>query len=312
MPSREPSTTLVLSGLDGGNPLAFLAAVGTLRTATRAVPSAGWTMCWKTHDGHWSPVLVGGTSLTEDGLVELLMPALKTMDGDPALCFADDLTVGREQFREVAQAAQRVATLADRHFADFVAAFGCDSLSVPRKDQIQDTALRTMSGAGHQHFLKSMRELVENTEPSHLKESLFSPWRYSDPRPSLRWDPLDDRRHALRWKNPSGDAVRTVRGANRLAIEALPLLPVAPGEHRLHTTGFSERRGEGDNGVEFTWPIWDASVDVEVVRSLLGLAEIQEPRPDRDTLVARGVVEVYRSQRITVDKYRNFTNAVPV
>ena len=152
MPSREPSTALVLSGLDGGNPLAFLAAVGTLRAATRAAPSAGWTMRWKTHDGHWSPVLVGGTSLTEDGLVELLMPALKTMDGDPALCFADDPTVGREQFREVAQAAQRVATLADRHFADFVAAFGCDSLSVPRKDQIQDTALRTMSGAGHQHL----------------------------------------------------------------------------------------------------------------------------------------------------------------
>ena len=173
MPSREPSTARVLSGLDGGNPLAFLAAVGTLRTVTRAAPSAGWTMSWKTHDGHWSPVLVGGTSLTEDGLIELLMPALKTMDGDPALCFADDLTIGREQFREIAQDAQRVATLADRHFADFVAAFGCDSLSVPRKDQIQDTALRTMSGAGHQHFLKSMRELVETTEPSHLKDSFL-------------------------------------------------------------------------------------------------------------------------------------------
>lgn len=86
---------------------------------------------------------------------------------------------------------------------------------------------------------------------------------------------------------------------------------MAPGEHKLHTTGFSERRGEGDNGVRFTWPIWDASLDVDVVRSLLGLAEIQEPRPDRDALAARGVVEVYRSQRITVDKYRNFTSAVP-
>lgn len=309
MPSREPSEALVLSGLDGSNPLAFLAAAGTLRTVTRAAPSAGWAMRWKTHAGHWSPVLLGGASLTEDDLVELLMPVLKTMDGDPALCFADDLTIGHEQFQGIARAAQRAATLADRHIADFVAAFGCDSLSVPRKDQIQDTALRTMSGAGHQHFLKSMRELVETTELSHLKESLFAPWRYSDPRPSLRWDPLDDRRHALRWKNPSGDAVQTMRGANRLAIEALPLLPTAPGEHKLHTTGFSERRGED---VYFTWPIWNVPLDVQVVRSLLSLAEIQEPRPDRDSLSARGVVEVYRCQRITVDKYRNFMSAAPV
>ena len=309
MPSHESSTVLVLSGLDGGNPLAFLAAIGTLRAVTRAAPSVEWTLSWKMHDGHWSPVLGGSMPLKEDSLIELLMPILKSMDGDPALCFADDLTVSRGRFRGVAQDAHRAATLTNRHFADFVGAFGCDSLSVSRKDQIQDTALRTMSGAGHQHFLKFMRDLVQTTESIHLKDSLFAPWRYSDPRPSLRWDPLDDRRHALRWKNPSGDSVQTMRGANRLAIEALPLLATAPGEHQLHTTGFVNRRGEG---VLFTWPIWDTPLNVEIVRSLLSLAEIQEPRPNRDSLAARGVVEVYRSQRITVDKYRNFTGAVPV
>ena len=309
MPSHESSTELVLSGLDGGNPLAFLAAVGTLRTVTRAASCAEWTLSWKMHDGHWSPVLGGSIPLKEDSLIELLMPVLTSMNGNPALCFADDLTVTCEHFRGVAQDAHRAATLTNRHFADFVVAFGCDSLSVPRKDQIQDTALRTMSGAGNQHFLKFMRELVETTESVHLKDSLFAPWRYTDPRPSLRWDPLDDRRYALRWKNPSGDSVQTVRGANRLAIEALPLLPTAPGEHKLHTTGFSNRRGEG---VLFTWPIWDMPLNVEIVRSLLSLAEIQEPRPNRDSLAARGVVEVYRSQRITVAKYRNFTRAVPV
>jgi len=101
---------------------------------------------------------------------------------------------------------------------------------------------------------------------------------------------------------------QTMRGANRLAIEALPLLPTSPGERRLHTTGFSERRGEG---VHFTWPIWEMPLAVELVRSLLGLEDLQQPCPNRDSLLARGVVEVYRSQRITVDKYRNFTAAVP-
>ena len=99
-----------------------------------------------------------------------------------------------------------------------------------------------------------------------------------------------------------------MRGANRLAIEALPLLPTVPGERRLHTTGFSERRGEG---VMFTWPIREPPLNVEVVRSLLSLAEIQEPRPNRGSLMGRGVVEVFRSRRITVGKYRSLSSAVP-
>ena len=315
MPQHEHFTALVLSGLDGGNPLAFLAAVGTLRTVTRAEPSAEWRLAWTIHDGHWSPALSGGArdandglTLTEDGLIELLMPVLTAMDDDPAFSFADDLTVNCEQFRRVARDAYRTATPSDRHFADFITAFGCDGLSDARGNRIQDTALRTMSGAGHQHFLKFMRELVTETDFAALKRSLFSPWRYTDPRPSLRWDPIDDRRHALRWKNPSGDAVQTMRGANRLAIEALPLLPTSPGERRLHTTGFSERRGEG---VHFTWPIWETPLAVELVRSLLSLEELQQSRPNRDSLLARGIVEVYRSERITVDKYRNFAAAVP-
>ena len=63
MPSNESSTVLVLSGLDGGNPLAFLAAIGTLRAVTRAASSAEWTLSWKMHDGHWSPVLGGSMPL---------------------------------------------------------------------------------------------------------------------------------------------------------------------------------------------------------------------------------------------------------
>ena len=39
--------------------------------------------------------------------------------------------------------------------------------------------------------------------------------------------------------------------------------------------------------------------------------ELQDPEPNRDTLRARGIVEVYRCRRITTRKYRNFTHAVP-
>lgn len=308
MTANEPPG-LPLNGLDGGNPLGFLAAVGVLRTTAEADSSLDWRLRWGMREGAWSPVLLGKTALTADGLLDLLLPALKKMKGHPAFAFADDLTLSCAEFRRVARSACRAAEPADRRQADFMAAFGCDIHPVSPKDpRIQDTALRTMSGAGHQHFIGSMRELVEETDAAHLRASLFEAWQYADPKPSLRWDPQDDRRYALRWKEPSGDPVRTIRGANRLAVEALPLFPTAPGERQLHTTGFTQRRGEG---ALFTWPIWEVPLSIDTVRSLLSLAELQEPQPDRRSLLARGVVEIYRSQRITKDKYRNFTAAVP-
>ncbi len=309
MPTSELPPGLLLRGIDGSNPLGFLAAVGTLRVVTCVSPSSNWHLQWQVCDGTWTPKLLGNDPLSEDDLIDILMPPPKKAKDQPALTFAKNLNVGCERFRAVTERAQEASTFTDRQEADFVAAFGCESLPISRKDPtIQDTALRTMSGAGHQHFLGSMWELIQTTEPDHLRASLFLSWQYSDDRPNLRWDPVDDRRYALRWKKPSGDPVRTMRGANRLAVEALPLFPTAAGERRLHTTGFSQRSGEG---VSFTWPIWDGPLNIDTVRSVLSLAELQEPKPNRDRLLAMGIVEVYRSERITRDKYRNFTAATP-
>ena len=310
MTQNEAASGLLLSGLDGGNLLGFLAAIGTLRVVAGADFSAEWSLRWEVNGGVWTPILIGDKEISAEGLIEkLLMPALEGKDSDTSepFDFADNLNVSPELFREVTVAAHKNATLHNRRYADFVAAFGCESLATSDK-KIQDTALRTMSGAGHQHFLRSMRELVATTERNHLWSTLFETWQYSDDRPSLRWDPADDRRHALRWKRPAGDPVKTMRGANRLAIEALPLLPTAPQEKELHTTGFSQRQGEG---VSFTWPIWECPLGVDIVRSLFSLAELQNPRPNRGRLRAMGVVEIFRCQRITVEKYRNFTPALP-
>src|SRR5690606_35990470 len=91
---------------------------------------------------------------------------------------------------------------------------------------------------------------------------------------NLRWDPIDDRRYALRWENPSADPSKTMRGANRLAIEALPLLPTMPINSRLGTTGF---QGSGTRDTFFTWPIWSVPLNMPVVASLLsGTDDIAE------------------------------------
>jgi hypothetical protein len=175
---------------------------------------------------------------------------------------------------------------------------------------IEDTALRTVSGAGHQHFLGIMRNVIAITTVDHLRRALFAPWDYADPMPNstLRWDPVDDARHALQWRNPSGDPARkvggTMLGATRLAIEGLPLFQTMPSGTRLQTTGFT---GTGRRNTFFTWPLWEGEIGVDSCRSLLALAALQGEVPDAAMLRKRGVLAVFRSQRITEGKYRNFT-----
>lgn len=293
---------LLLPGLDGANPLGFLAAVGTLRTLGVNRPNVDWRMAWVSKGGVWCPELSASRTLNATELVELLGTALQRED-TPEFDFAKNLAITGDEFRGVVQRAQASASKNDRRFADFLAAFGCEAL-VGDNDKIQDTAFRTMSGVGHQHFLGTMRALVGETTNSQLNEALFETWAYSQRKLGLRWDPKEDRRYALRWSDPSdGEGVPVVRGANRLAVEALPLFPTAPNGNRLETAGFTDRM--------FTWPIWGWPLSVDVVCSLLALKETQALEPDRVCLSAMGVVELYRSQRISVDKYRNFSMAHP-
>jgi len=294
---------LVLAGIDGSNLLGFLAAVGTLRAATLAEPSREWRMKWVSHVGVWTPELLSNRGIAPTDLVHLLDTVLKRPT--PEFDFEMNLAVTPKRFREVAHKAQLCASDQDRGYADFLAAFGCDALAT-NEGKIQDTALRTMSGTGHQHFLGTMQQLARKTDVEDLRRSLFDTWTYSDRKFGLRWDPREDRRYALRWDNPTaGNGVPTMRGANRLAVEALSLLPTVPNGMRLETTGFvrTERR--------FSWPIWVCPVGMEVVRSALAMAGTQLREPDRSVLQAVGIVEVYRSQRFTVDKRRNFTIAHP-
>ena len=299
---------LLLSGLDGSNPLGFLAAVGTLRTVGLAEPDAGWSMKWLMRDGIWVPALFADRSTSSNALVDLLCCQLRR-ESTPEFDFSKNLNIKPGQLRSEAMMARSHAQPHDRRHADFIAAFGCEIYETRDRKSIQNTALRTMSGAGHQHFLGTMRELISVTERAHLHSSLFAAWRYSDEKLGLRWDPEEDRRYALRWDDPSdGGGVKTVRGANRLAIEALPVFPTVPGERELETTGFSTR----DRAALFTWPIWRVAISIDVLRSLLALPDIQRPEPSRERLAEMGVVELYRSQRITAGKYRNFTRALPV
>ncbi len=272
-------------------------------------------MSWNLVNGHWKPRLRSATEINRAALINLLDRQLKESAGLAAFSLGNNLTINAADFRDALVRGQSSTSAEDRRNVDFLVAFGSDIIESQSNGkptgQIADTDFRTMSGAGHQHFLKTMRTFIDDTSSCHLEKALFEPWVYDDPwkNHSMRWDPVDNNRYALRWDDPAKDSSKnqsgSVWGGNRLAIEALPLFPTQPRQRRLETTGFLKR----NRMVVLSWPVWLPAIELPVVRSLLSLSQIQKDQPDRKFLIRMGIVEVFRSQRITQGKYRNFVTA---
>jgi hypothetical protein len=321
---------LSLDGLAGENPLAALAALGTLRVLDLAWPDRGVRLAWRLL-GTWRPVLSAEGGCSRSEVVGELDRRLRGRDRAPEFTLAGpegeprELTLTPGEFAEVARRAAGAATGSDRAWADFCAAFGTDAVTSRRGSQkVQATAFRFTSG--QQDFLGSIRELAAGpavaappagkrkprqapdtgTTAAHLERALFERWSYTDPKPSLRWDPADDRRHAMRALKPGDTEILTVRGANRLAVEALPWLPTFGQGGEAVTRGW-HCRGEDPT---WTWPVWGPSLTAPTVASLLGLGELGRDPPAREALEARGIVEVYRARRVGDHNYGNFSPGV--
>ena len=208
--SSEPG--LVLSGLDGGNPLGFLAAVGTLNAVSVADSDPAWRMKWSPQDGSWYPALVANRVVSGEELVELLASALQR-EATPEFDFDRNLNVDAEKFRKVAQDAQSCASSRDRRYADFVTAFGCEVVVTRDGKSIQDTELRTMSSAAGR-FRISLRydetairqgyHARRSTERKPSERTLFETIGITQTEDySFDGTQSKTRRYALRWRDPS-------------------------------------------------------------------------------------------------------------
>jgi hypothetical protein len=291
---------MIFRGIEAANPLGYLAALGALRllSETRDDVQMRWVM-----DGVWRPELVGMEDQDEASICDELLKAPRA----PAETFIEligskNITVDGATFARLSMEAGQSALFEDRRAADFVAAFGSEVCEDEKKGRIEYTSFCFITGSGHQDFLDTMRALGEKIGASDLQKALFTRWDYSDKGFSMRWDPGDAREYALRWNNPGPEGARTIWGANRLAIEALPLFPSYPAGRHLKTTGFRDNKP----WEEFTWPVWREAVSCDTVRSLVSLAELQNDQPDREALGAIGIGEVYRAQRIRIGAGANF------
>lgn len=305
--SHEPP--LVLSGIDSGNPLGFLAALGTAILANSFCQKLRF--CWCIEKGTWRPAL-SGCGTDKAWFIERLLDAMNAASMKP-FEIDDKMPFSVELFETNLNEAQRTTSPTNRRVADFLAAFGSEIR--PKDGAFQDTRFRMVrsgdsAGQGLPAYARAIRDA---TDSKALERTLFKPWDYQDEGFSLRWDPIEDQRYALRWRDPSKSKLKdgpgTMVGANSLALEALQWYPTMYQSNQLATTGFHRN---SNNEVWLTWPIWDRPISLDTVRSLLTLPDLHNTKPPRVQLARRGIIEIYRCQRVQQSKYySNFTSAQP-
>ena len=307
MTANGSTSGLLLNGLDGSNPLGFLAAIGTAVVLQNVFPEI--RLGWEQTEGGWRPFLAGCGD-DEQEFSEKLAEALK--DASMTVFDVDNrMPFDAEKFSRKLRDVQCYSSIADRRDSDFLSSFGTELYPNEKNGQFQDSRFRMVrsgdsAGQGLPFYAKEMRKKVGI---DHIQRTLFHAWDYQDTGYSLRWDPIEDQRYALRWRDPSKSSQGTMLAANSLAVEALQWFPTLLIGSQARTTGF-QRLGRRDT--YFVWPIWTPMLGMETVRSLLALDDLcREPVP-RSSLVRRGIEEVYRSQRIQQNQYySNFLAAIP-
>ncbi|MCC6622977.1 MAG: hypothetical protein IT385_17090 [Deltaproteobacteria bacterium] len=289
---------LILAGLDGSNPLGFLAALGVLEATT----ARGARLAWR-DVGVWRPVLI---SPIED--IDALIVAL---DADRRACIEDpalsleyggtyDLKPPPGVFRGFLERLLADAAPHARRSVDWAAAFATD-VAVDNNGNTKPTALHFT--AGNQVWLEMVRRLSEEVTPDDLREALVGPWRYERKLPVLSWDATVSRDYALRATNPALEKKAGVPGADWLAVRGLPSLAVVPRGTQVATPGCT---GEWKTG-RFTWPLWTVPLGLDLVRSTLRLADLDSERVRE----ARGIGIVFESgiRRSDQGGYGTFTPA---
>ena len=313
------STPVVLTGLDGTNPLGFLAALGTLDVLHRRARShdpAKWPRLAWINRGTWQPVLHGPHSV--DAVIDAVVEDLRLWDEDPALGLAytkDGRRVApdhKDAIRDLKpppevmntylgdQAAR--AAQGESKGAELAAAFGtCEALD--GSGQVKPTALHFT--AGQQRFLSMVNILRDGVRREDVVEALVGPWSGTSRLPSLSWDASAPRMYALRSTDPSSEKRGSVPGAYWAAFLGLRFFPVSAHGRALQTTAVSGRWKSG----RFTWPLWSSPGAAPSVGSLVARKDLSQLAAVERTLLGVEMVLASSISRSDQGGYGMFSPA---
>lgn len=250
-----------LTGLEGTNPMGFLAALGVqVAFASKTAPLKLW---WS--DDVVPHAVVDGHN-TVDCIVEQVMDTLrlwrespainpKMEDGSP-IPKGDELKMSPDNIRTYLCASQGGPS--KELSSSLVAEGSLDKQGAAKPSDLYFTA-------GQQKFLSFVRDILCNISEADLRSGLLGPWTYTSDLPSLGWDVVDDRIYALRASNPSNDKKHTNPGPEALAVLGLSTHNVFAGRGRTITLGCS---GTWKN-CNYAWPIWTRPASFYAVKSLL-------------------------------------------
>ncbi len=247
-----------LTGLEGTNPLGFLAALGVqvLFEHDEHQPMLWWT-------DSAIPHAVTSPEFDVDALVDqalqiftlwaessALSPGLNTKADNDAKFTPTDLRRYLSKTR---------SNLPGNAFASaLVAEGGLDRLGKVAKPSALYFA------AGPQRFLAITRRILHNVTADDLRSGLLEYRENYSKLPSLKWDIGDDVPYAIAASKPGVDK-RSNPGQESLAILGMSRYPVYCGSDGILTQGYS---GPWKNGT-FTWPLWTRPATSHTVRSLL-------------------------------------------
>jgi len=318
-------TEIVLTGLEGSNPIGALASFGLLRMSSRINEMKGTRLRWKVkdEDGYQTDealaVLDVPGQIDKEKLIEYIHIYVKKeydsgqYDNIFGLDKKDDKKTESKKFKSWTEKLNENASSDEREEIDYLSAYGSE-VSTNKKGNIKKTLFYMISG--QQTFFITTREIydVVDRNSEKIREALFGPWKYEDDVHSLGWDPQTTRLHAYRDKDPSPEKLQSNAGVILLALQALPLFPSIPYQSSiskgviLKTTGF---KIEGENEI-FIWPIWEPFIGIDTLKTLLSSQELANGADSREVLERRGVVAVYKCERLEGEKGRFFFSSPEV
>lgn len=305
---REEEVAFVATGLDGSNPLGFLAALGVLsaldqqRAAEDPRPRLYWTL-----SGHWQPTFVGVQDI--DAAAHAVMEDKASWADDPSLLLAYDengslvdprhvdkctrdlkpppasMRAYLSSIAEYASAANADTFTHHRRTAAMVAAYGSE-LVQDNNGNTKPMALHFT--AGQQRFLDAVARLQAGVTHDDVREALLGPWSGSSALPSMSWDSTVSRNYALRAGDPSKEKRGSNPGADWLAFIGLSFTTAVAKGHRLLTKGV--RGGWKDS--TFTWPLWTTPAAAALIPAVLSMGDPAELSPM--VRKARGIGAVMR------------------